>query len=283
MKLIDALEFVAAQRPAWKKGNSWQPPFCYNKEHILRLLGRDKDVAKITKADLAQMRHELMNEAPENAKGKRSAGGVNRIMSMLNTLLKDLQEQEIIIKAPRLKPLRENNARTGYFRREQVERMAQLAIEIYDDELLSTAILFGAFTGCRMSEMLNLMVGDVDLYTDRVTFRDTKNGTDHTLDIHPALRSLVGPLVKGKDPEARVFPFNSADGLRYRFYKLRDLLGLPGDLVWHSLRHSTGTWMAEKGIPITTIASVLNHKNIQTTQRYTKTTDLARRAAINAL
>lgn len=283
MKLSEAFDFVAGMRPAWKDGNTWKPPFCYNRAHILRLLGPNKDVRKITKADMATMRNTLLNETPENAKGRRTPGGVNRIVSMLGTLLKELEENEIISKAPKLKGLPENNTKTAYYKREDVERMAQLAIELWDDHLLSTAILFGAFTGCRQSELLRLEAGDVDLYTDRVTLRDTKNGTDHVIDLHPALRSLVAPLVKGKDPNHRVFPFNNADELRNRFYKVRDLLNLSPDHNWHTLRHSTGTWLADKGVPIQTIAAVLNHKTIQTTARYVKATDQARKAAINAL
>jgi integrase len=204
-------------------------------------------------------------------------------MSMLSCLLKELEDSEIITKAPRLKGLKENNTKSVYYRKEQVERMAQLAIEIYDDANLSAAILFGAYTGCRLSELLGLQVGDVDLFTDRVVFRDTKNGTDHIIDLHPSLRSIVAPMVKGRPETAKVFQFNSDDALRYRFYKIRNLMGLGTEYNWHTLRHSTGTWLAEKGVPIQTIAAVLNHKQLTTTQRYVKSTDQARRAAINAL
>ena len=141
-----------------------------------------------------------------------------------------------------------------------------------------------AFTGCRQSELLDLVVGDVDLYTDRMTFRDTKNGEDHVIDIHKDVKSILSRLCHNKPHNAKVFDsFKNDDDLRRAFYKVRDLCGLGPEYVWHTFRHSTGTWLAERGIPLQTIASVLNHKTIQTTQRYVKATDQARRAAINSL
>jgi hypothetical protein len=148
MKLIDALDFVGNQRPAWKARSGWHPPFCYNRDHLLRLLGPNKDVRKITKADLAEMRNTLLNETCRGG-SKRSVGGVNRIMAMLGTLLRDLEENEIIDKAPRIKGLRENNTRTAYFRKDQVTKMVDLARDIYANHELADAILFSAYTGCR--------------------------------------------------------------------------------------------------------------------------------------
>ena len=37
---------------------------------------------------------------------------------------------------------------------------------------------------------------------------------------------------------------------------------------FHSLRRSTGTWMANSGVPITTISQVLGHSNFHSTDRY---------------
>jgi integrase len=132
-------------------------------------------------------------------------------------------------------------------------------------------------------ELLKLEVRDIDLHTNRITLRDTKNGTTHIIDIHPTLRDILGRRVQGKDPEERLFTFLSDDQLRDQFYKVRDLCGISNEYVWHTLRHSTGTWLSEAGQPLQVVAAVLNHKTIQTTARYAKTTDQARRAAINSI
>ena len=284
MKLIEAFDFVGAQRPAWRtQAGSWRPPFCYNRSHLLRLLGADTDVSSITKADLAQVRNDLLNEPMANKSGRRSVGGVNRIMSMISCLLRELEDNDIIHRAPRLKGLRENNTRTNWFSRAQVEKMVTVAKEELGNRLLASAILTAAFTGARQSELLNLKVKDVNFMSDQVQFRDTKNGTDHLVDIHTSLRPVLRQLCEDKQGDDPVFDFTNDDQLRREFYRVRDLCGISEDYVWHSLRHSTATWLAENGVPLVVIARVLNHKTITTTQRYAKASDKARREAINTL
>ena len=281
MNLAEAFDFVAAQRPAWKDGKNWAKPFCFNREHILRLLGANKNVNKITKADLAKLRTALLSE--NGKKGRRTPGGVNRIMSMLNTLLKDLEENEIIDKAPKIKALPENNQRMAFYTQKDIHQMVNISQDVFHNPELADAILFGVYTGCRQSELLALTVNDVDLRNKLLTFRDTKNGTDHLLDIHKELVPILERRVTNKPPGSPVFNFANKDDLYYTFKKVRALCGLSEDHVWHTLRHTTGTWLAEKGVPLQTIAKILNHKSIQTTERYVKITDSARRNAVNLL
>ena len=283
MKLTDALTQVGRQRPAWMTPRgSWKEPYVYNKAHILRLLGPSKNVAKISKGDLAAMRSKLLTE-PVNAAGKtRSVAGANRVTSMLNTLLEDLEDQEIIERAPRLKRLKENNERKAYFKKDEVKALVQQAQSIGNTEL-ADAILFGAYTGCRQSELLNLVAGDVDLDAGLMIFRDTKDGTDFETNISEHIKPLLAARLAVRKSGEKVFDFPGDSSLRYAFYQVRYAMGFSEEHVWHSLRHSTGTWLAEAGVPINQIAQVLNHKNVSTSERYVKRTDVQRKAAIALL
>lgn len=278
MNLSEAFEYVGNMRPGWKtpKG-AWKLQARVHRDKALQVLGHNRNVRTIRKADLASARVALMQLL--TFKGKPPAPAtVNKTISMVVTVLKELEEQEIIPHAPRLTPLRVNNARTGYFKSEDVEQLIE-----HSPEELAAAIRFGVLTGCRQKELLALVVEDVDLRDMRLKFRNTKNGTDHILDIHPLLVDLLADRIKGKQANEPVFSFNNADDLRNQFYKVRDQLGFSKELVWHSLRHTTGTWLAERGVPIQTIARVLNHKDLSSTMRYAKTTDKARAAAIHSL
>ena len=284
MRLLEAFEFVARQRPQWKAGgHTYAPPFSFNRQHCLRLLGPDKDVRKITRQDLAVMRNTLLTERVSKEGKTRSPGGVNRIMSMLNTLLRDLAECDVIDKAPKLKALREDNTRTEYFTREEIDRLLEAATGVFNNDELAAAITFGVFTGCRQGEMLKLTVADVDLQEGLIFFPETKNGTTHIIDIHPALKPVLEPRVRGCRRDAKVFRFDNKDHLWREFQKVRSYCGISKDKVWHTLRHTTGTWLAEKGVPLQTIARVLNHKQTSTSERYIKLTDKARQSAIHSL
>ena len=283
MKIIDALERVARYRDAWKSKKAWNPPFCYNRDHILRLLGGDTDVASITKSDLLEMRFTLLDEPGQKKGETRTNGGVNRIMSMVNTLLQDLVELDVLPTAPRIKALKEKNNRLTFYTKEQVEKMVNVAREVFENPDLADAILFAVYTGCRQGEQLRLKVGDLDFNNEKLTFRDTKNGDDHTIDIHPNLLPVLKARTELVGDHCHVFDFENADIMRRQFYHVRDFLGISDEHVWHTLRHSTATWLVEAGVPIQTIADVLNHKVLQTTQRYAKVSNNARKSAIATL
>ncbi len=283
MKLIDAFDFIGRQRPTWvtPKG-AWKSPAKFNRVHALRLLGKNTPVSKITKAHLAEMRSTLLSEKVA-ANGKtRSVGGVNRIMALVNTLMRELFDQEIVTRLVHLKGMKENNQRKGWFRKEQIEEMVQRARDKGNDEL-ADAILFGVYTGCRQSELLNLMARDVDLHSDLMIFRDTKDGNDFETNILSVIKPLLSKRLKIKRGTQKVFDFRNDDQLRDAFYKIRDEMGIDDTHVWHCLRHSTGTWLAEAGISINQIAMVLNHKQTSTTERYVKKTSIQRKTALESL
>ena len=73
------------------------------------------------------------------------------------------------------------------------------------------------------------------------------------------------------------------DQLLRAFKKVNRLLPKDECYVFHTLRHSYATWLAEAGVPIRTIMSLCGHKNIDTTLRYAKATDQSLVDAIAAI
>ena len=283
MNLTEAFEFVGRQRSAWMtpKG-TWKEPFCYNRVHVLRHLGAKTNIKNIRKADLAKMRNALLDE-PVNASGKkRSIGGVNRIMTLVNTLMTELEDQDILERAPHIKGMKENNERKAYFKKAQIEELIKRAREQGKDEL-ADAVMFSAYSGCRQSELLNLVARDVDVNSGLMIFRDTKDGNDFETNISERLIPMLRNRLRTKGGTQRVFEFRNDDHLRDEFYRIRDEMGIDKEHVWHVIRHSTGTWLAEAGVSINQIAMVLNHKNVSTSERYVKRTNTQRKSAIDKL
>lgn len=277
MTLTEALDYVATIRSAWKtpKG-SWRAPHKYNRVHVLRLLGTNKNIKKITKSDLAAMRVTLQREGRSNA-------GINRIFALLNTTLRECAENDFIDKQPKLKALPENNTRQEWYSRQNVADLVRVSREDLGDNNLADAILFATYTGCRRGNLLGLVVSDVDFSSDTINFRETKDGDDYTVDIHPELREILSAKCEGEDPDTKVFEFNNKDALWTAFKKARALVGLSEAYKFHTFRHTCGTWLAEAEVPIQTIAAVLGHKTLDMSIRYTKITSKARKTAINKL
>jgi len=63
--------------------------------------------------------------------------------------------------------------------------------------------------------------------------------------------------------------------------EFRTAAKLPKDFPWHALRHTCASWLAEKGVPLQVISSVLGHSKIATTQRYAHLSPQAAHTALS--
>ena len=59
--------------------------------------------------------------------------------------------------------------------------------------------------------------------------------------------------------------------------------GLEPHMVFHCLRHSFATWAIEDGVPVRVLMDLMGHRKIETTLRYAKVTDNARKEAISSI
>ena len=153
----------------------------------------------------------------------------------------------------------------------------------YDGQELQDSIRFALALGERQGELVGLKWSDVDFEKSTITFWDTKNGTNHRLPIPATIKEMLQRRYHNRI-DGRVFNWINGGQLRRRFKRLKKLCGLPvDDRLWHSLRHTVATWMVNDGVPIKSIMAVLNHKRIETTLRYAKSTDEAKQSALETI
>ncbi|UFU04158.1 tyrosine-type recombinase/integrase [Ruania suaedae] len=135
-------------------------------------------------------------------------------------------------------------------------------------------------TGVRVSELVGLDVGDVDL-RERLVRVLGKGGKERMVPFGgPAARALEAWL-----PVRRSWPARSGEaerallrgrrGGRLGVRQVRDMVhrstALAGvrDLAPHGLRHSTATHLLSGGSDLRSVQEVLGHASLTTTQRYT--------------
>lgn len=149
------------------------------------------------------------------------------------------------------------------------------------------------FTGMRRAEVGQLLWGDVRKDTDGKVFlklraSTTKNGKEAKQPVPPWLAVLLDErrpkLVKLSDKVFASIPRMP------RFYGDLEAAGIPrvderGHLaVFHSLRHTLGTWLWATGADIRVIQLLMRHADIQlTAKRYTDTAGLAVNDAVTRL
>ena len=117
------------------------------------------------------------------------------------------------------------------------------------------------YTAARRSEMLGVKADDVDLEKQEITFRDTKNGSDHTLPLSDQALKRAEEL-KENTNGPYLFP-GSSEGDHYKYpdrpwNRIRDRAGLE-DLRIHDLRRTVGSWLTDLGYSEYIIKNILNH------------------------
>jgi integrase/recombinase XerD len=120
-------------------------------------------------------------------------------------------------------------------------------------------LLFMLGTGCRVSEMLNLLTDDIDLDKNAVIFRSTKNGMDRFVPLGPSSRFGAEMLMNGTKYLLGDEPPHP-NTIRRRLKILARMTSLdPARMHPHALRHSCGTLLSEKGASEVAIMNHLGH------------------------
>lgn len=130
--------------------------------------------------------------------------------------------------------------------------------------------MFLAYTGCRYGEAAELQIRHLDLSAGRVTFINTKTNENRSTYIAEPLIGNLKTLVESRKPTDWVFRNSHEHQIQVTDYS-QDLkrrartAGIVKRTFPHNLRHSYITHLLEVGVPITEVATLVGHKDIQTT------------------
>lgn len=99
-----------------------------------------------------------------------------------------------------------------------------------------------------------------------------KTNVEAFIPLHPIAERILS-LYNTTDDEQPVFPFPSRDALWFEIHEIGVIIGKEDNLSYHQSRHSFGTFLISADIPIESIAKMMGHSNIRTTQGYARITD----------
>lgn len=136
-------------------------------------------------------------------------------------------------------------------------------------------------TGCRFTEIKNLLWANVDLKKETLTAVDTKNKTDHVLPLTAPIKKVLERRCLARKSDF-LFPsprdVNKPMTARETFAKLSDAIGFK--FTAHDLRRTLATVAFEQGTDLEAIGRVLNHKKSNVTGGYAQTTQAHLRATL---
>ena len=142
----------------------------------------------------------------------------------------------------------------------------------------TAAIQLLLFTGCRLSEVLNLEWKRVNFDEGTITLSETKSDRmDNAIrqvvamnaPARKVLKSLPGPkyspwVLPSRNDPARPLSKTALEGAWQRIRTAADI----SDVRLHDLRHTVGTYAGQSGANAFLVRDLLRHKNLSMTGRY---------------
>lgn len=116
------------------------------------------------------------------------------------------------------------------------------------DKEFGTFCMFLLYTGCRLSEGLNLQVADVSLKEQWAHVRETKNGAPRIVHLPRVLASPLSQQCRGRST-GKVFRFSKNGRLYIWLADSARAAGvvIPSGIAFHAFRHTWGAWCRRYG------------------------------------
>lgn len=131
-------------------------------------------------------------------------------------------------------------------------------------------------SGLRLSELLNLKVGDLELGGKIGWVRSGKGAKDRLFLLSDRLIEELKEYIQDKKESDYIFTGRNGRMTPRNVQKIvkraTRIAGIEKIISPHSLRHSLGTHLLEDGVDIRKIQILLGHANLSTTQIYTHVT-----------
>jgi integrase len=138
--------------------------------------------------------------------------------------------------------------------------------------------LLSLLAGLRAGEIFNLRGQDLDYQNGLIRIMDPKNRANRTAFMTLAIRQVLEEN-SPEDPNDYVFKDRwhgeRISEVSRTFERAVEKLGLNKGVedhrqrvVFHTLRHTFGSWLAIQGTPILAIKELMGHKTLAMTERY---------------
>ena len=217
--------------------------------------------------------------------------------SALNTFFNFLTEEDYIAINPMTKTKRpkvKTKHKVTYLTPEEIQFVLN-KIENEGKQKLKNRdlciVALGLSTGLRVSAIVQINIEDINFNTNKIKVIEKGNVT-REVDIGNNMRGLLLNWIKDRelyfDVKDNPALFVSQHNKRMCTDAVRDLItkytaDLNKHITPHKLRSSAAMNLYSSGVGILSIASILGHENITTTQRYTSAYDEEKENATNIL
>ncbi|MCG6271407.1 tyrosine-type recombinase/integrase [Vibrio vulnificus] len=238
-------------------------------------------INQLTAAHIVKIQMEMQGAISKTTGKPYATASINRVLALLKTI--NRQTYKLMgapLVADKVSLMKEDNVRTGYLSEVQLKDFVRHALE-YPDRHTGAFLALLFLTGLRDKELRFRLWNDINWEEQTLTIPHTKNGSSHVIYLSDYMVRILESLPKVTN-NPYIFagrrkgkPISPA---RYALRVIKEKMGLadiPGDkanITLHSARHTVGSLLASRGVPLHDIAKQLNHADLSSTRRYSKLT-----------
>jgi integrase len=241
-------------------------------------------IAQITAHDIERYKAQASRDGVTNKTLK------NRLTVLNKCLVTAYEWLELGTHPPKIKWPKCAPSQTDYLSSEECELLLPHA-----ERVVYEMILTALRTGMRQGELKGLQWSSMDWQNRSLAVRHSRCDYRKVLGSPKSNRERHIPLdtdvyeMLFKRKKSTGYVFEDADGepfdnkrLNRRLAAICKKAGLR-KITWHILRHTFASHLAMRGVPLTTVQTLLGHSNITTTMRYAHVAPSTLRTAIDML
>lgn len=206
-----------------------------------------------------------------------STDKMNKCLCWLNRLIYIAVDRKII----RTNPLEEvayekkTSPKLRHISRNELKRMMETPMEDPKLELARRIFIFSSFCGLAYVDVYRLYPHHIGRTADgRLYIREKRGKTNAEafVPLHPVAERIL-MFYNTTDDTKPVFPLPIRDIMWHEIHAVGNALDFKEYLSHHAARHTFGTLLLSASISIESIAKMMGHTNISSTQIYARITD----------
>lgn len=186
----------------------------------------------------------------------------------------------------KVSPIKAAETRREYLTLDELNNLVKTPC---NNELLKRAALFSALTGLRFSDIQKMVWNEIEYIDGQGYFLNFNQQKTKGVEVQPISEQAYSFTNGSENPNDMEKDKKVFEGLKYSAYHNKHLFqwigaaGISKDITFHCFRHTYATLQLFKGTDIYTVSKLLGHKDLKTTQVYTKIVDEAKRKAADKI
>ena len=261
-----------------KKGGMNCDTWFMSQRYLASFSGEDLRFFHLTLVFCEDYKEYLLSAPAINSRKKKISNNTAlKYYNMFRYVLRSAYKHELLTENiyDRTSSIREHDTHREFL---TIEEFQKLASTKASSDIMKRASIVSGLTGMRFSDIKGLIWSEVrgskgDYY---IQFKQKKTKGAEVLPISDQTFSLLG---ERKELGDKVFPKLDYNQTRQFLPGWLQRAGITKHITFHSFRHTFATLQLSMGTDIFTVSKLLGHKDIKTTQIYTKIIDSKKKEA----